>query len=60
VVVVHGELDEDVPVQSSRGLKRRFGWLDYRELPGVDHMALIDPLSGAWPAVRDAVGPPHV
>jgi acetyl esterase/lipase len=60
VVVVHGELDDDVPVQSSRGLKARFDWLDYRELAGVDHMALIDPLSGAWSTVLDAIGPPHV
>ena len=56
VVVVHGDADEDVPVESSRGLKGRFDWLDYRELPGVDHFAVIDPLSQAWPDVRRAVG----
>jgi acetyl esterase/lipase len=55
VVVVHGDRDDAVPVQSSRGLHRRHGWLDYRELPGVDHSALIDPLSDAWPSVVDAV-----
>jgi acetyl esterase/lipase len=57
VVVVHGDRDDDVPVQSSRGLKSRFDWLDYRELPGADHFAVIDPVSDAWPAVRDAIGP---
>jgi hypothetical protein len=52
---VHGDQDEAVPVESSRGLRRRFDWLDYRELPGVDHSAVIDPLSQAWPAVLDAI-----
>jgi acetyl esterase/lipase len=60
VVVVHGDLDDDVPVQSSRGLEARFDWLDYRELAGVDHFAVIDPVSDAWPAVLDAIGAPHV
>jgi acetyl esterase/lipase len=56
VVVLHGDRDDSVPVQSSRGLKARFDWLDYRELAGVDHFDLIDPLSGAWPEVLRAVG----
>ena len=55
VVVVHGDVDADVPVQSSRGLGARFDWLDYRELAGVDHFAVIDPLSDAWPEVRRAI-----
>lgn len=55
VVVVHGDRDEAVPVASSRGLSRRFDWLDYRELAGVDHFAVIDPLSGAWPQVHRAI-----
>ena len=55
VVIVHGEEDQAVPVESSRGLKSRFGWLDYRELAGVDHFAVIDPLSSAWASVLDAV-----
>jgi len=56
VVVIHGDQDDAVPVESSRGLKARFGWLNYRELPGVDHSAVIDPLSPAWPVVLDAIG----
>ena len=55
VVVVHGDRDDDVPVESSRGLARRFAWLDYRELAGADHFDLIDPLSRAWPPVLAAV-----
>jgi acetyl esterase/lipase len=55
IVVLHGDLDTAVPVESSRGLKRRFEWLDYRELAGANHHDLIDPLSRAWPAVLAAV-----
>jgi acetyl esterase/lipase len=55
IVVIHGDRDEAVDVDSSRGLKERFGWLDYRELAGVDHSAVVDPLSAAWPAVLDAI-----
>src|SRR3954452_12799955 len=55
VVVIHGDRDDAVPVESSRGLKSRFGWLDYRELPGVEHSADIRTLSAAWPVVLDAI-----
>ncbi len=55
VVVVHGDRDDAVPVESSRGLKARFDWVDHRELPGVDHFDLIDPRSSAWAAVLAAV-----
>jgi acetyl esterase/lipase len=55
VVVLHGDRDGSVPVESSRGLRDRFDWLDYRELAGVDHFALVDPLSDAWPVVLDAI-----
>ncbi len=56
VVIVHGDHDEDVTVECSRGLAARYGWLDYRELAGVDHDQLIDPSSPAWPEVLRAVG----
>ena len=55
VVVVHGDADDAVPVESSRGLARRFGWLDYRELPGVDHFGVIDPQATAWASTLAAV-----
>jgi acetyl esterase/lipase len=55
VVVVHGDRDEAVPVELSRGLKARFDWLDYRDVAGADHSALVDPLAPAWASVRDAI-----
>ena len=55
VVVIHGDSDDAVAVDSSRRLKERFEWLDYRELPGVDHSAVVDPLSAAWPVVLGAI-----
>ena len=55
VVIVHGDRDDVVPVESSRGLATRFGWLDLRELPGADHFDVIDPASAAWPDVRAAI-----
>ena len=50
--MVHGDRDDDVPVESSRGLTARFDWLDYRELPGVDHFDVIDPRSAGWSRPR--------
>jgi acetyl esterase/lipase len=55
VVVVHGDRDQAVPVESSRGLRGRFDWLDYRELAGADHFDVIDPLSRAWPDVLGSI-----
>jgi len=55
VVVVHGDRDDVVPVESSRGLAGRYAWLDLREVPGADHFDVIDPLSPAWPDVRAAL-----
>jgi acetyl esterase/lipase len=51
ITVVHGDQDRQVPVEMSRRLPE----VSYVELPGVDHFALIDPLSPAWPAVRAAL-----
>jgi len=59
VTLVHGTADDRVPVQMSREYAARaIGSADpiaLVELPGVDHFALIDPLSTAWPAVLGAV-----
>lgn len=55
VVVVHGDRDAHVPAESSRRLVGRHPWIGYRELAGVEHFGLIDPLSAAWPTVRAAV-----
>jgi acetyl esterase/lipase len=47
VTVLHGTDDAQVPVEHSRGLTG----VHLVELPGVEHFALIDPLSAAWPHV---------
>jgi acetyl esterase/lipase len=61
VTIVHGDDDDRVPVSMSRylaesvastGTKAGFR---YDELPGVDHFALIDPFSDAWPTVLRAL-----
>jgi acetyl esterase/lipase len=57
VVVVHGCDDEVVPVRNARGLVAAYDFVELRELDGIAHYALIDPLSPAWPAVRDAMRP---
>jgi acetyl esterase/lipase len=51
VTVVHGALDDRVPVDLSRMLTVG----EYVELPDVEHFSLIDPLSSAWPTVLAAV-----
>ena len=51
VTVVHGALDDRVPVD----LSRRLPVEEYIELPDVEHFGLIDPLSSAWPTVLAAV-----
>ena len=55
LVVVHGADDVVVPVRNSRGLAARHPFVDLRELAGVEHFGVIDPLSEAWPAVLGAV-----
>ena len=58
-VLVHGTRDEDVPVEVSRSYRAAAAAagddVTLHELAGVDHMALVDPASPAWPAVLAAV-----
>jgi len=49
VVVVHGADDLQVPVAMSREAARRHPSIRYVELAGVEHFALIDPLSRGYP-----------
>jgi len=53
--LVHGTVDDRVPVQMSRAFAARARALGddvaLRELPGCEHFGLIDPLSPAWPQV---------
>lgn len=58
VQLVHGTLDEDVPPELSRAFAARAGkagdTVTLKELPGITHLDLIDPLSPAWPVVLAA------
>lgn len=58
-ILVHGADDEQVPIELSRGYvqaARRAGDdTALVELADVEHFAVIDPLSSAWPAVLDAL-----
>jgi acetyl esterase/lipase len=55
-VLVHGALDDDVPIDHVRRYATHAG-VECRlvELGGVGHFELIDPRSSAWPVVCDAV-----
>jgi acetyl esterase/lipase len=58
-VLVHGSLDEDVPVDVSHSFHAAATAtgddVTLHELPGGDHMSLVDPTSAAWPTVLDAI-----
>lgn len=58
-VVVHGLLDDLVPIEVSRSYRDRTG-VALIELSGTGHFELIDPAYAAWPvvlaALRDVVG----
>jgi acetyl esterase/lipase len=54
VLVVHGEDDDVVPADLSRGLAARHPFVDLRLVAGADHFAVIDPGSPAWPSVLAA------
>ncbi len=60
VTLIQGDADKQVTVAMNRQLAatasagRAGAGFDYVELPGVDHFALIDPLSDAWPTVLRA------
>jgi dipeptidyl aminopeptidase/acylaminoacyl peptidase len=61
VLLVHGDVDDRVPVQQSRGYARAAQSAGDRcellELTGVDHFALIDPRTQAWAAVAARLDP---
>lgn len=67
VLLVHGDVDDRVPVEQSRRYARAALAVGDRcellELPGDDHFALIDPRSPAWASVamrlEALVGPGH-
>jgi acetyl esterase/lipase len=58
-ILIHGDADRGVPVAMSEGYARRARALGddvtLQVLPGVSHLALIDPAHAAFTHVRDAV-----
>jgi len=60
-LLVHGDADDRVPVGQSRAYAAAAAAagdpVDLLELPGVDHMAVIDPSSPAWAATAARLGP---
>ncbi|NUU19778.1 alpha/beta fold hydrolase [Cellulomonas humilata] len=53
-VVVHGLLDDTVPVSVAHGYRDRTG-VRVVEVPDAGHFELIDPASGAWPVVLESL-----
>ncbi|MEH0973398.1 prolyl oligopeptidase family serine peptidase [Micromonospora sp. CPCC 205546] len=57
-VVIHGALDQQVPVGMSREFvaasRAAGGDIRLLELPECEHFGLIDPLSAAWPQITAA------
>lgn len=52
VVVIHGELDDTVPLDVSASYVQAFGSIaSMRALPGCGHFEPIDPTSSAWPVL---------
>lgn len=59
VVLVHGELDEVVPIEISEGLARVRPSVRLVRLSDMEHFGLIDPLGAAWPVVLTAARGPQ-
>jgi acetyl esterase/lipase len=57
LVVLHGLDDDVVPVGNSRGLAAGHPEVHLRELADVDHMAVIDPHSKAFPVLLGTLAP---
>jgi acetyl esterase/lipase len=59
VTVIHGDQDLQVPVELSRrwveSARAAGGDVTLVEPPGVDHFALIDPVSASWQVVTRAI-----
>lgn len=55
VTIVHGTADLQVPIDLSRRYAETHAGTNLVELRGIEHFALIDPESAAWPAVLAAL-----
>ena len=51
VTIVHGEEDDIVPLTVAESYVATHPKTKFVKVPGAGHFAVIDPLSGAWPAV---------
>jgi pimeloyl-ACP methyl ester carboxylesterase len=57
VTVLHGGDDTLVPIAQARAYRDAVGSATVRELPGVGHFALIDPLTPAFDELLTALAP---
>ena len=48
----NGTLDDEVPVELSRGFVAAHPWAALTELPGTGHYEFLDPTSAAWDATE--------
>ncbi|TCK27879.1 alpha/beta hydrolase family protein [Pseudonocardia endophytica] len=55
VAIVHGDRDDRVPLEISESYVLARPGPRLVAVPGADHFAVIDPLSGAWPAVVEQI-----
>jgi len=55
VRIVHGDLDDVVPLANSRGLVEEHPYVDLRVVEGADHFDVMDPRSPAWASVVAAL-----
>lgn len=55
VVVVHGALDDVVPLAISRGLVEAHPFVELHPVEGADHFDVVDPTSPAWQVVLAAL-----
>ncbi|KZX19671.1 alpha/beta fold hydrolase [Rathayibacter tanaceti] len=53
--LIHGALDEDVPVAYSRRYSARHPAVHLHELAGIGHLDLVDPASPAFAALVAAL-----
>jgi 3-dehydroquinate dehydratase-2 len=55
VHIIHGSLDDAVPIEQSRSFADATGGVALVELEGVDHMGVIDPYRDAVDALEEAL-----
>jgi acetyl esterase/lipase len=56
VFLVHGDADDLVPIELSRGFAERHRWAELIELSRVGHFEFLDPREPAWKTLTAAIG----